>query len=247
MDTRVNSGAIHLMLQGKGGVGKSTCSAFLAQYLAGRANVVCLDTDPVNHTLAAYKSLPVEVVELIEDGEVNSKRFDDVIVRVLAEPARHFVVDSGASSFIPLWNYILQNEVLGLLTASGRQVFVHTIVAGGGALLETIANLKALAETTSGRNVVVWVNEHEARVEMEGKKLHEMSAYKSSAGKIAGNVLVERRNPQTFGADLRKMISERLTFDEALARADFNVMERQRLAVVRRELYGQLDALGLAA
>ena len=77
----------------------------------------------------------------------------------------------------------------------------------------------------------MWVNEHEARAEMDGKKLGEMAAYRASESKVLGNILVERRNPQTFGSDLRKMISDRLTFTEAIARPEYNVMERQRLAV----------------
>ena len=241
------AGAVHLMLQGKGGVGKSTCSAFLAQYLREKGrDVACLDTDPVNHTLAGYEGLPVEIVELMDEGEVNSKRFDQVIVKVLGEN-KDFVIDSGASSFISLWNYILQNEVVPLLTANGRRVYIHTIVAGGGALLETISNLKELAKTTPDRNLVVWVNEHEARAEMDGKKLGEMAAYRASESKVLGNIVVERRNPQTFGSDLRKMISDRLTFTEAIARPEYNVMERQRLAVVRRGLYEQLDGVEFGA
>ena len=50
-----SEGAIHLTLQGKGGVGKSLVAAVLAQYLksAGR-DVRCIDTDPVNRTFAQY-------------------------------------------------------------------------------------------------------------------------------------------------------------------------------------------------
>lgn len=49
---------IHMFLTGKGGVGKSFCSAMLMQYImdSGRQNPVCIDTDPVNATLYAYKA-----------------------------------------------------------------------------------------------------------------------------------------------------------------------------------------------
>jgi CO dehydrogenase nickel-insertion accessory protein CooC1 len=46
--------AVHLVLQGKGGVGKSFVAAILAQYFKTKtAQVHCLDTDPVNGVLSA--------------------------------------------------------------------------------------------------------------------------------------------------------------------------------------------------
>ncbi len=238
--------AVHLMLQGKGGVGKSTCAAFLTQYLRDKGRPVHgLDADPMNHTLAAYKGLPVSSIDLMEDGEVNPTRFDAVMERLLGED-KDFVLDTGASSFISLWNYVLTNQALELLRSSGRRVYVHTIIAGGGAQMETLSNFKALAGTLADRELIVWINEHEAKVEKGGMKLWDMAAFKESAAKVAGTVLVERRNPQTFGADLRKMISDRLTFAEARNGSGYNIMEKQRLGLVWKDLAAQLDALALA-
>jgi cellulose biosynthesis protein BcsQ len=46
---------IHMVLQGKGGVGKSFVAALMAQYLQDRGqDPVCIDTDPVNATFAGY-------------------------------------------------------------------------------------------------------------------------------------------------------------------------------------------------
>ncbi len=47
------TGAIHLTLQGKGGVGKRLVASVLAQYLREKGKEVrCIDTDPVNRTFA---------------------------------------------------------------------------------------------------------------------------------------------------------------------------------------------------
>ena len=44
--------AIHMSLQGKGGVGKSLAASVLAQYFMARGKAVrCIDADPVNKTL----------------------------------------------------------------------------------------------------------------------------------------------------------------------------------------------------
>jgi adenylylsulfate kinase-like enzyme len=45
--------AVHIALQGKGGVGKSLVSAILSQYLSSKGqDVSAIDADPVNQTLA---------------------------------------------------------------------------------------------------------------------------------------------------------------------------------------------------
>jgi hypothetical protein len=49
------------------------------------------------------------------------------------------------------------------------------------------------------------------------------------------------RNPDTFGADLKKMNMARLTLNEVRESERFNVMEKQRIKVVFRDLFDQLD------
>ena len=49
---------IHMILQGKGGVGKSFISSTLAQHrIAKGKNPLCIDTDPVNATFFGFKKL----------------------------------------------------------------------------------------------------------------------------------------------------------------------------------------------
>ena len=78
-----------------------------------------------------------------------------------------FIVDNGASTFIPLWNYMLENNALELLKASGRRIFVHCVVTGGQALADTLTGFARLAETAtsgkrSGRLVRSWAGLHPA-------------------------------------------------------------------------------------
>ena len=56
-----SAGAIHLTLQGKGGVGKSLIASILAQYLKEKGREVrCIDTDPVNRMFAQYGALAAD-------------------------------------------------------------------------------------------------------------------------------------------------------------------------------------------
>jgi adenylylsulfate kinase-like enzyme len=58
---------IHLVLQGKGGVGKSVIASWLAEFLIGRGQRVrSIDGDPVNRSLSQYKALNAEKLDFVE-------------------------------------------------------------------------------------------------------------------------------------------------------------------------------------
>lgn len=238
--------SVHLSLQGKGGVGKSLIASVLSQYFRSKDRALhAVDADPVNQTLAEYRALRVERLNLLKDGNVDQRVFDTLMERILTKTGT-FVVDTGASTFIPLWHYLLENKALDFLLARGRQVFVHTVITGGQALSDTLNGFDKLAETTVQRNLVVWLNEYFGEVKQEGASFPEMAVYKAHQEKIHGVVAITRRNSDTFGRDVEEMISRKLTFDEAVNGADFTIMARQRLLVIQRDLFEQLDAIGLS-
>jgi hypothetical protein len=156
-----------------------------------------------------------------------------------------FVVDNGASTFIPLWNYILENNVIGLLRDSGKKLYVHTVVTGGQALADTLKGFKSLAESTDDRIIIVWVNEYFGRVEREGKEFGEMAVYRDNEQKVFGSIAIPKRNQDTFGRDVEEVVSRKLTLQEAITSGNFTIMTRQRLKVIQREIFEQLDSLGL--
>jgi hypothetical protein len=237
--------AIHLTLQGKGGVGKSLVASILAQYFRHRgAEVRCLDTDPVNQTFSQYAELGAEHLALMHDGRIDSRGFDALMERLLTEDGI-FIVDNGASTFIPLWSYIVENNVLELLRAAGRRLCVHTVVTGGQALGDTLKGFKSLADSSAERNIVVWLNEYFGLIERDGKTFTEMLAYQECAAKVFGLVRIPKRNQDTFGRDIEEVIARKLTFEEAIRNGRASVMSKQRLKVVQRDLFEQLDQMPL--
>ena len=237
------TGAIHLTLQGKGGVGKSLVASVLAQYLTEKGgDVRCIDTDPVNRTFAQYAALSAHRLNLRDEhNRIEQRAFDSLMERFLVEENATFVVDNGASTFLPLWHYLLENSALDYLRQHGRKVYVHTVITGGQALLDTLNGFHELAQTTAERNIVVWVNEYFGRVEAEGKKFSDMTAYRENADKVRGAVIFSKRNQDTFGRDVEEMIAAKLTFQEAIAAAKLPIMAKQRLKIVQRDLFEQLD------
>jgi hypothetical protein len=147
----VGDTTIHLTLQGKGGVGKSLVAVILAQYLGQRGlRVQCIDTDPLNRTFAQYSALGADRIQVRDEhNRIDQRAFDGLLERFLTERGTTFVVDNGASTFLPLWHYLLENRALEYLQENHCKIYVHTVITGGQALLDTLNGFRELAESTS--------------------------------------------------------------------------------------------------
>jgi hypothetical protein len=91
--------------------------------------------------------------------------------------------------------------------------------------------------------VIVWLNEYLGEISSDGKPFEEFRVAEEQADKLLGTVMIRERNPNTHGDDMRQMLTKRLTFDEAIRLADFSLVPKQRLAIIRREIFDQLDRI----
>ncbi|MFS2012869.1 P-loop NTPase [Azospirillum sp. CT11-132] len=232
---------IHMTLQGKGGVGKSMVSSLLAQYLtANGRSVTCIDTDPVNDTLSGYTALNARRLDLLQGNQINTRRFDEMMELLVSEDAS-VVVDNGAASFLPLTSYMLENGVANLLAASGRQLVVHTVVTGGQAIMDTLTGFDQLAcQLPESVQMVVWLNEYFGDIQAGGKSFEEMKTYQINKHRVIGLVRIKRYTGETFGKDMEMMLDRKLTFDEAVRSPDFGLMAKQRLTMMKRDIFQQI-------
>lgn len=240
--------AIHLVLQGKGGVGKSLVAALLAQYLsqdkAAAGALLCADTDPVNDTFARYGAFGAQRIKILNsDKNIDARAFDSLIETVIAHEG-NCVIDNGASTFIPLSAYLRENSVVELLQESGKKVYIHTVLTGGQAMDDTLMGLNALLSTQAAP-VVVWENEFFGEVTRDAKRFTDSKLYEKNKGRIAGIVTLHKRNQDTFGKDMELLVSNKLTFDEAMSSPVFSLMPRQRLKIIQKSVFEQLGALAL--
>lgn len=236
---------VHFVLQAKGGIGKSFVSTLLAQYLINETGAVrCFDTDQENTTFAHYAALSVSHIALADPSRViNPKRFD-TLMEILLTQEGNFVVDTGANTFSNLLAYMVESEVVALIRDARKTAYVHTIVGGGDTLADTANGFYAIAQKVSGARVVLWLNEHFGEIKTaEGKPFTETQAYRLCAARLTGVVTLYRRNPATFGEDIRKLNTKRHTILQALASAEYTLMEKQRIKTFSRDLFDQLRAL----
>lgn len=234
--------SIHMVLQGKGGVGKSFVAALLAQYmeLKGR-KPVCIDTDPVNATFHGYKALKAQRLQIMDGDEINPRNFD-ALVELIAPSQEDAIIDNGASSFVPLAHYLLSNQVPALLQDLGHELVLHTLVTGGQALLDTVNGFAQLVtQFPKGTRFVVWLNPFWGPIEHEGKNFVELKAYKDNKDRVSAVIQIPQLKEQTYGRDLSDMLQKRLTFNEALAMNSLSIMTRQRLKIVRDKLFSNLE------
>jgi hypothetical protein len=235
---------IHTVLQGKGGVGKSLIAAILAQYMnAMGKKPLCIDTDPVNATFHGYKALNVHKLEIMEGDEINPRHFD-ALVELLASSQEDAIIDNGASSFVPLSHYLITNQVPALLRELGHSLVVHTVITGGQALRDTVSGFAQMAtQFPKDVSFVVWLNPYWGAIEYDGKRFSDMKACKDHRNQVATLIEIPALKRETYGHDLSEMLRARLTFEESLQLASLPIMVRQRLKIVRDQLYAKLDGL----
>ncbi len=231
---------IHLILQGKGGVGKTFVSSLLTQYMMSKyEKVSAFDTDSVNPTFSQYKALNVRRIDLMDGSKINERNLDVLIEAFLTEDADQIIVDNGASSFVPFSNYLVENEVIGMLQDAGKSLVVHTILEGGQGMNDTLQGLNVLAKYFN--NIFVWQNLYYGAISYEGKTFEETKVYNNNKEKILGMVILGDRSKDTFGKDVENMLKYKLSFEEIKSDTRFRAMSVQRLGIFKKDIFDQLS------
>ena len=235
---------LHFVLQGKGGVGKTVTALLLSQCIADKGEpVICADTDPVNASLSSLSPLPTEQVSIFAGNKVDTRALDEFTERMITEDS-HFVIDNGASSFVPISHYLLENDVSALLVDEGRLPVVHVVVTGGPGMLDTMKGLSSvLADFPPAVRIVVWVNQFFGPViNASGKPFQEMPIYVENEDRIFATIFLPQLSDEA-SSDFRDMISKRLSFTDALKRDNTSIlrMQKSRLFKLREVLWPQIQ------
>jgi hypothetical protein len=239
-----------VVLQNKGGIGKSLVSLNLVQYLREnrKQTVQAIDLDPMNHTLAEFQGIHAQSVNLFDAGhtELKGREIDDLAQAMLTDAAS-FVIDNGAAGFVRFGGYLADTEFAELLAERDRDLVIHTVVAGGDMAAQCVLGLHTLLTSFPvSVPVVIWLNEHSGPVEIDGSSFEEMKIYRDNAKRIAGLVRLPRL-ASLFLQDFNEMIRQRLTYEEALASSAFHIINKQRLVITRRAVWKQLDGIAAVA
>ena len=235
--------AVHIVSQSKGGVGKSLVAKCLAEFCinTGR-HPLCFDADPSNQTFAHISVLDVTVLDLVEDGEIKRRNFDE-LVEAAASNVGPFVIDTGSSSFHAFWSYVAKHQLFDVLAGLERPIVAHIPIAPAPDLDDTLLGFDQICRFVPDSSVIVWLNERTEPIVVEGKSFTEWPMSEQHAGKVIGSALIRYRAPDFHGADLVNMLKQHLTFNQAIEQG--RVMQKARLWQIRKDIFDQLELLGI--
>jgi hypothetical protein len=235
--------AVHMTLQHKGGVGKSFVANCIAQYyLRQNRPAKFLDADPSNKSFAAYKALSVISFDIMTaNNTVNSRVFDDIMDNII-QSNEDFVIDNGATNFLPFMAYIVDNRVSEVLSEHGLELVVHVPIVGAEAMMETIQGFNDIATNIGGQaKIVVWLNEAlKGVIAPGGKDFEQIQAYINHKDRITAVVRVPFHTSELFAQDMDQLLTSKMTFNEAQQSPNFRLMAKQRLKQIQREIFDQL-------
>lgn len=205
---------VHFSMYGKGGTGKSLIASLIAQFL----NVEKINPWDYDHG---------------HEGNYDS------LFNLILEKDDNFVIDSSPLTFLSFRHYMLESDAVNFLSNRGKQVVMHVPVTHNP---NTHINLQTLLDDVPDTaRIVVWLNEIYGKI--EGFERTEI--YLNNKERIHGIARLEgqQNSANTFGADIRKMLTKELTFDEAISSSDFGFMAKHRLRLTKEKIYRQIEAI----
>lgn len=215
-------------IMGKGGVGKSFVTWLLAQYFISKErDTYFADTDPTNATFSASPEINAKHISITdEELNIDQSAFDK-LVNAIANHDGYSIVDTGSPSFLPMMNYLAQNETFDSLMEAGHQVIVHAPLVGGPAKRDTTQGIYGILENTNAQ-MVIWKNDYFGAVMKDGVEFTDTQLYGKFGDRILGVVHLPKREETTFGRSIHDLIERRLLLS-ACDEADFPFAEKSRI------------------
>ena len=96
---------------------------------------------------------------------------------------------------------------------------------------KTIRHVKVALVVEAGNGII----------EHDGRSFEKLKPYLENKGRVSAIVTIPTLKEETFGRDLSDLLQARLTFDESINDPSLTIMTRQRLKLIRQQLYTQME------
>jgi len=226
----------------KGGIGKTTISAYLAEYLIQKnKKIICIDTDPENKSFTAYHKLKSINIQLKnpENNNIEKQGFDEMIQIILDNKEKDIVIDNGSGSFNPWINYMAENEILSLFEDENIENVIVGVISGGGNTLDSLNGLNTLLEFFD-INFIVFNNQLLGETIYNGKELHTTKTVQNNIKKIIGIVDIPKKDEYQTD-DIVLFTKYRMLFSDLKANDEFGMMQKRRLFAYRDSIFKQIE------
>lgn len=235
----------HVMMTVKGGSGKTTSCAFLAEaYQRAGRPVVCIDTDNETKSLAKYPAIKAEPWQITkgESKELDLGRLDPLLTRIMDTPT-DFIVDSGSNSSAPLRRHLVTTDFANALTEVNKRLVLHLVLEQGQHEATVDSLIDVLEEFNGESKLVVWLNEYKGPIKnAKGQPFVETPLYLDNKERILSVITLPEMD-SLHTAAVQLLISKRLTFTEALANEHIERWTRQRLQRAAGTIFPAVESL----
>lgn len=236
----------HIVMQKKGGAGKTTVSVQLAvalqkaKILEGR-KLKLFDTDPSNKSFHDFKSLPVSHVDILDENEdIDKAKFDELFNDFL-EGSHDMLIDTGSSNFHQLYSFMKLSKIVEVAKYYNKNIIFHVPINFDGSYIDTCESLASIASTFKEAGVVVWANANNTK--MSQIKDISKTQYFNENKNILGVVTIAYMDTNLEGADFRRMMSNHQTYDDVTPQNGWKVLNKIRLDEVFKGIASQVELL----
>jgi hypothetical protein len=226
---------IHFIGGEKGGVGKSLMSRVLAQYLIDKdLPFLGFDTDRSHGALMRFYSGYASPV-LVDRYEA----LDAIMEAAVEQPQRRILVDLAAQTYDPLVKWMDESGVLSLADEMGVTIYYWHVMDAGK---DSVDLLRKLLDRfgTSLRYVLV-------RNQIRGNDFNvlEQSGEQARAVELGAHIVSVKRLHEGV---INKIDAASSSFWKAKTAADregLGLMDRQRVKMWLRDVYREIDDVGI--
>ena len=183
-------------------------------------------------------------LHILEDGQVDESKFDQLMGLFLAQDdGTEIVVDNGAASFIPVCDYLIRNQAIELLQAEGHRVFAHSVVTGGLAFRDTLSGFDSLvSQFPDGTQHILWTYRFFGDLEYQDKMFDELKVIQRHKDRLFGIIHIPKQD-RLFASDMRTMLENHQTFEDAAADTSLGFMSRYRLSIIRDKTFQEIGSV----
>ena len=121
------------------------------------------------------------------------------------------IVDNGATFFLPLISYLIDNNIMEMLEDK-FQIIIHIPITGGQAQDDTLNRMSYITDTFKNNKKVIfniWINEYFGKISTDNtENFEEFEIYNKYKSNINGLLTLPQVNEKTYGVDLKECIKQ---------------------------------------
>lgn len=249
----MNNLPLNIVMQAKGGAGKTVTAFIFAQYLRdclGQENCAFVDIDFLHGSFSRFKSLDVAYVNTTVVNEYTKEAMTDgtiinAVFEAMINIPQAILMDTASSNYIALTSYLEVNDVLEIFHEEDeikRDVIIHVPLNGGSDFSFCVQELNVLFETFKNAKFVVWLNNYGGKLDRQDFKETKIARQLERSGRFLGSVVVptlEQNQKDIFNL----MLLKKLIFDEVELDSCINtsVLKKRQIKKLQEYFYSQLD------